>query len=218
MPRQPTPQRRPRTPTLTPDDELLTVLERARTVGFLGPGPLRVHLEHARCYGSLIPHDARSLIDLGSGGGLPGLPLLVDRPSMTCVLLDAAAKRTAFLVWATIELGLDDRVEVVTERAEIAAHRPKWRERFDVVVGRGFGPPSVTLECAAGFVCQNGRVLISEPPERRRWNNTVLESIGLRHVVTEEGVARFDRTGPLPGSIPRATNKLRRDPLEVVSD
>lgn len=215
-----TPERksRPRQLTLTPDDQLLAVLERARTVGFLGPGPLRVHLDHARSYGRLVPPTASHLIDLGSGGGLPGLPLLLDRPELRGVLLDAASKRTAFLVWASVELGLASRVQVVTARAEEAARQPDLRGTFDVVVCRGFGPPAITLECSAGFVVEHGRVLISEPPERRQWDNDVLATIGLRHVTTEHGVAQFDRVGVLPDATPRSAKRMQREPLAVEID
>jgi 16S rRNA (guanine527-N7)-methyltransferase len=202
-------------PTLTTELSLLTVLERARTVGFLGPGPLRVHIEHARRYEARLASSARHLIDLGSGGGLPGLPLLLARPDMTGVLLDAAAKRTAFLVWASVELGIADRVEVVTARAEVAAHQGELRGAFDVAVCRGFGPPAITLECSAGYVAEGGQVLISEPPVRREWNNAELESVGLRHASTSDGVAEFRRVGPIPSGTPRTAKQMQRRPLEV---
>ncbi len=204
-------------PTLTTDDQLLAVLERARTVGFLGPGPLRVHLDHARTFGHLIPSSARTLVDLGSGGGLPGLPLLADRPELSGVLLDAATKRTAFLVWATTELELQERVSVVTARAEDAAHRAELRGSFDVVVCRGFGPPAVTIECSAGFVADDGRLLISEPPAYRSWDNDVLASIGLEHQSSEHGVAVFARIGATPMTTPRSAKRMQNKPLKVRS-
>jgi 16S rRNA (guanine527-N7)-methyltransferase len=200
---------------LATDEQLLAVLERARAVGFLGPGPLRVHLDHARSYGAQIPASARSLVDLGSGGGLPGLPLLADHTHLRGVLLDAASKRTAFLVWAAVELGLADRVDVVTARAEQAAHDRLHRCRYDVVVCRGFGPPALTLECSAGFVADDGRLLISEPPDRRRWNNAVLAEIGLGHETTSEGVAVFRRIAPPPDATPRSYKRMQKQPLEV---
>lgn len=184
-------------------------------MGFLGPGPLRVHLEHARSYGSLIPSDAKRLIDLGSGGGLPGIPLLADALDMTGVLLDAAAKRTAFLVWAAVELGIGDRVHVVTARAEVAAHDPVHRGQYDVVACRGFGPPAHTIECSSGFLAEGGRLLISEPPARRRWDNDVLGSLGLVHAETRNGVAAFHRIGPVPVDMPRTIKRMQKQPLGV---
>lgn len=163
----------------------------------------------------MIPSDASRLIDLGSGGGLPGLPLLADCTNMTGVLLDAASKRTAFLVWAAVELGLSDRVAVVTARAEAAAHDPDHRGQYDVVACRGFGPPALTIECSAGFLGLGGRLLISEPPDRRQWNNEVLESIGLAHAETSDGVAMFVRVGSIPDTVPRAIKRMQGTPLVV---
>lgn len=163
----------------------------------------------------MIPPDASRLIDLGSGGGLPGLPLLADCINMTGVLLDAATKRTAFLVWAAVELGLSDRVTVMTARAEVAAHDPLHRGHYDVVACRGFGPPALTIECSAGFLAPGGRLLISEPPARRRWNNEVLESIGLEHSETSAGVAMFLRVGAIPDTVPRAIKRMQGSPLAV---
>lgn len=149
---------------------------------------------------------------------MPGLPVVADLPELSGVLLDASAKRTAFLVWAAIEVGIADRVDVMTDRAEQAAHRPELRTQFDVAVCRGFGPPAVTIECAAGFVAERGRLLISEPPVLRRWNNDILATVGLRHVETVDGVARFDRVGPTPGTTPRTSKQMKRAPLPVELD
>lgn len=204
--------------TPTTDADLLAVLERARAVGFLGPGPLRVHLEHARNYAPLILAGAEKVIDLGSGGGLPGLPLFVDRPELAGVLLDAAQKRGSFLLWALAELGLTDRVTVVVGRAEEVAHDPNYRSQFDAVVCRGFGPPAITVECSVGYLGTKGRLLISDPPERRAWNETGLAELGVRHVETTSGVALFERTGPLDDALPRSARAMKRSPAFVLRD
>jgi len=163
----------------------------------------------------MIPSDANRLIDLGSGGGLPGIPLLADAEEMTGVLLDAASKRTAFLVWAAVELGISDRVRVVTDRAEVAAHAVEHRGQYDVVACRGFGPPAHTIECSAGYLAEGGRLLISEPPDRRQWSNEILVSIGLAHTETANGVAVFERVGPVPDNIPRTIKRMQKQPLAV---
>ncbi|MEZ5341157.1 MAG: RsmG family class I SAM-dependent methyltransferase [Acidimicrobiales bacterium] len=62
-------------------------------MGFLGPGPLRVHINHARYYLDSILDDTTRLVDLGSGGGLPGLPLLLDLPAVEGRLVDGSEKR-----------------------------------------------------------------------------------------------------------------------------
>ena len=72
------------------------------------------------------------ILDAGSGGGLPGIPLAIARPAWQCTLLDAVQKKTAFLEQARIELGLRN-VSVRHERLEAPAG-----ETFDAIVSRAF--------------------------------------------------------------------------------
>src|ERR1051326_630914 len=68
---------------------------------------------------ALLDHlgDAATLVDVGSGGGMPGLPLQLARPDLRVTLVEADRRRAAFLVHAAAELDVD--VEVVAERAEL---------------------------------------------------------------------------------------------------
>ena len=132
------------------------------------------------------PADGLRCLDLGSGGGVPGLVLACARPGWTAVLLDARERRCRFLREAAVALGLDGRVEVVEARAEAAARRPDLREQVDAVVARSFGPPAVTAECATAFLRVGGRLVVSEPPEGsdsaggpERWPAAGLDSLGL---------------------------------------
>src|SRR5882762_7519742 len=85
----------------------------------------------------LVGHlgDANSLVDVGSGGGLPGLPLKLARPDLSVTLIEADQAKAAFLVQACARLELSG-VEVVARRAEDAGHDPRYREMFDVSVAR----------------------------------------------------------------------------------
>ncbi|MDQ1398035.1 MAG: rRNA (guanine527-N7)-methyltransferase [Acidimicrobiaceae bacterium] len=96
------------------------------------------------------------------------------------VLLDASQRRTAFLEAALEELGLANG-SVIRGRAEEVARRPDLRHVFDAVVARGFGPPSLTAECAAGFLAVGGRLVVSEPPDGAsdRWPGEALAGLGL---------------------------------------
>jgi 16S rRNA (guanine527-N7)-methyltransferase len=164
---------------------LEAVLERSRRLGFLGPGSLRVQAEHALGFAAGVPSPPDRFLDLGSGGGLPGLVLALRWPASEGVLLDASQRRSAFLVEAVRELRLADRVSVVRSRAEAAGRRPDLRGTADVVVARGFGPPAVTAECGAPFLVVGGRLLVSEPPDDagsgppERWPSSGLARLGL---------------------------------------
>ncbi len=198
------------------DPVLTEVLERSRAVGFLGPGPLDTHVEHAALFGrALGPAECR-FADIGAGGGVPGLPMLVSNPAWSAVLIDASQKRCSFLVWALSELGLNDRAEVWCGRAESLGHEERARERFDAVVARGFGPPAVTIECATPLLRSGGRIVVSEPPVKRNWPTDRLADAGLTQQEAGPGVAIFERTGALRSDLPRPAKQQQRAPLFVL--
>ena len=104
-------------------DELHTILERSRSLGFLGPGSVRVHVDHAFGFAAGLEVAPRRFLDLGSGGGVPGLVLAAQWSDSEAVLLEASARRCAFLVDAAMELGCGSRVTVIRARAEDAGRR-----------------------------------------------------------------------------------------------
>lgn len=198
---------------------LLEVLEDSRAAGFLGPGPIDAHVQHAQVFLDAADLTGR-VMDLGSGGGLPGLVLALARPGTEFTLLDAMERRCRFLTAAIDRLELVDRVEVVCGRAEELAHSPALRGRFPIVVSRSFGAPAVTAECAVGFLAGPGaQLLVSEPPnsDPQRWPVDGLELLGLRlgpRVVRPGGsVQVLERTGALPPRPPRRVGIPAKRPL-----
>jgi len=165
-----------------------------------------------------LPADARFL-DLGSGGGLPGLVILADRVDVGGALLDATQRRCEFLREACQRLGLSDRAEVVCARAEDAARDPERRESFGVVTARSFGPPAVTAECAVGFLRPGGEILVSEPPEPGpdRWPAEGLARLGLIAEPVPEAapahMVRLRSVAPVDGRWPRRVGIPRKRPL-----
>jgi 16S rRNA (guanine527-N7)-methyltransferase len=109
---------------------------------------------------SLLPHlgDARSVIDVGSGGGLPGLPIAITRPDLTVTLLEATGKKAKFLASVVGDLPLKN-VRVITDRAETIGQQRLHREQYDLAVARAVGPLRVMLELTAPLVRIGGRVL-----------------------------------------------------------
>jgi 16S rRNA (guanine527-N7)-methyltransferase len=140
------------------------------------------HIQRALDLGAAVEEIPGVAIDLGSGGGVPGLPLAVAWPSTRWTLLDGSTTRAAFLEQAVAELSpwLGDRVTVLGERAEIVGRGP-IRGTCDFVVARSFGSPAVTAECAAPLLRAGGRLVVAEPPggDPGRWDPSGVNELGL---------------------------------------
>jgi 16S rRNA (guanine527-N7)-methyltransferase len=159
---------------------VLDALAEARELGFLGPGPIEPQVRHALGFAEAVGEAPSALLDLGSGGGLPGLVLLAKWPSTEGVLLDSNERRTDFLGRVVTDLGWGGRVRVVRARAEDAGRDRTLRGQLPLIVSRGFGPPPVVAECAAPLLVVGGRLAVSEPPEdAARWPAEPLARLGL---------------------------------------
>lgn len=117
----------------------------------------------------------RSLIDVGSGAGFPGLVLAVVFPSVKVVLLESIAKKARFLQAVVDELELSERVQVVCERAEILGQQGGHREQYDIVVARAVARLAVLAEyclplvrVGGCFVAQKGPHISDEISEATR--------------------------------------------------
>ena len=93
----------------------------------------------------LIPEGA-NLIDVGTGAGFPGVPLLILRDDITVTLLDGLNKRLTFLDALTKALGLSGRVALLHARAEDAGRDPAHRGKYDVALTRAVASLPVLLE------------------------------------------------------------------------
>jgi 16S rRNA (guanine527-N7)-methyltransferase len=196
---------------------LLAVLQRSQQAGFLGPGPVAAHVAHAAAFVAAV-HRPAAFLDLGSGGGAPGLVLALEWPDAVGVLLDAQARRVRFLEDALVTLGVADRVRAVHGRAEEVARDQVHRGRYDVVSARSFGPPAVTAECGRGFLAGGGVLVVAEPPGAEdRWPAAGLHVLDLIDDgrVTGGGatVRRLRAIGQTPPpAVPRRPAAIQRRP------
>jgi 16S rRNA (guanine527-N7)-methyltransferase len=170
------------------------VLGDAQRLGFLGARPIEEVIEHARRFVDALESTDGSIVDLGSGGGVPGLVIAHDRPDLRVTLIDRRTKRTDFLARAVGRLGWTGRVEIIADDVgRVAAENPS---SFDAAVARGFGPPATTLELAIRLVRPGGTIVISEPPEGDRWADVALVRAGfVDREIDVSGVARFTVRG-----------------------
>lgn len=170
-------------------NELVHLLKQSRELGFLSDQSIEKQIAHSTELISFFP-PAKRAIDLGAGGGLPCLVWLHLDNSTKIYALDAMRKRTDFLSSAiSSHPGIADRFEVINSRAESLAHDIRFRETFDLVVARGFGPPASTAECATGFLQLGGHLVVSGRPEAEidRWDKTSLRKLGLEIVDLADG-------------------------------
>jgi 16S rRNA (guanine527-N7)-methyltransferase len=227
-------------PTPPTDDPVLSeVLAESRELGFLGPGPVADQLRHARGFAEAFAAAARTdaegepppgpgaaqpatLVDLGSGGGVPGLVLARIWPQCRVALLEVATRRAGFLRKAIERLDCGDRVVVIRERAEVAGREPALRGRAQLVTARSFGGPATTAECAAPFLHSGGLLLVSEPPQppgdppAPRWPAEGLAQLGLAdegEYRTSFGFRILRSTSPCPERFPRRNGVPANRPL-----
>lgn len=175
---------------------LMAALTESQRLGFLGSRPIEEVIEHARAFvaGLRLVDGGCRVIDLGSGGGVPGLVIAHDRPDLQVTLLDRRTKRTDFLERMVRRLGWDERVSVIA--GDVADFDP--HPRFDAAVARGFGPPTQTLRVAASMVRPGGFVVISEPPQGDRWDADVVASLCVERVRSPVAAGRVVVFARLP--------------------
>lgn len=124
--------------------------------GLLGPREVdRIwdrHVLNSLAVSSEVPPGVR-VVDVGSGAGLPRIPLAIARPDLSVVLLEPLLRRANFLTGVVAELGLGDRVSVVRGRAE------DHTERYDVVTCRAVAALPRLLGWCAPLIGRRGRLV-----------------------------------------------------------
>jgi len=120
--------------------------------------PERMVTHHALDSLAVVPHIPKrvgiAVLDVGSGGGLPGIPIAIARPDARVVLVDSASKKAAFLAQAAIELPLRNVEAVATRVEDYAAGR-----KFDVVISRAFSDLATFVRLAKPHLADGGVIL-----------------------------------------------------------
>ena len=169
------------------------VLLAAQKIGALSGAPIEQIISHALWFSKAIPGSARRVIDLGSGAGVPGLIVALDRPELELVLVERRSGRTDSLTRSVIALNLGNRISVKCSEIDDLARDNKFFKQFDAAISRGLGPPLETLRLSRDLVKTGGVVIISEPPPstQSRWNPIDVLNLGLEGPIRHGAVAMF---------------------------
>ncbi|HVM15899.1 MAG TPA: 16S rRNA (guanine(527)-N(7))-methyltransferase RsmG [Egibacteraceae bacterium] len=182
------------------------------------------HVAECAALAPLLPAtDGQSWIDVGTGGGLPGLVLAIVQPDIRWTLLDATRKKVAAVRAFAEELAVHN-VRVIAARAEALAHDPAHREQFDGAVSRALAPLPTLMELCRGFVPPGG---VIAAVKGARWEEEVSASaharqaleVGEIRAMAVPGTIRptwlltMRASGPTPRLYPRGQGRPRTKPL-----
>ena len=166
-----------------------------------------------------------SVIDVGTGAGLPGIPMKILLPDIRLVLLEATAKKARFLNHLITRLELDN-IEVVVGRAEEVAYDANYRERFELVLSRAVGALPALAELTLPF-CAVGGIFIAQKKgaidlELSRASKAITILGGNLREVKEVAMEEFDdkrrlvvidKVRPTPHKYPRRPGIPAKRPL-----
>jgi 16S rRNA (guanine527-N7)-methyltransferase len=177
---------------LSPENrkKLLDALGDAQRIGMLGNRPLEQVIDHSMGFAEALNGKVSTVIDLGSGGGDPGLVIALACPDIQVTLVDRRSKRTDLLVRLVGRLGIQAQVEVI--EADVADLPIRFAGRtWGAVTSRGFGSPTYTAQHAGPLLLPGGLFAVSEPPDGdgSRWIDPTVAMHGLSLQEVRFGVA-----------------------------
>lgn len=165
---------------------------------------------------------AVSVVDIGSGGGVPALPLAIVLPDMKFTLVEATGKKVEFLNRTIRELKLR-HARVVAERAENVGQDHKGhREQYDIATARALGHLAVVIELAGPLIKPHGLLVAvkgAKAEQELEESGKALGLVGLKHVQTIETptgkLVVMQKTTRTPRLYPRRDGEPARVPLGV---
>jgi 16S rRNA (guanine527-N7)-methyltransferase len=187
----------------------------------------RLFLDSLLGLDALSPKNGCSLLDVGTGGGFPGLVLKIARPGIILSLLDASKKKIDFLKKVCDKLNLKD-VGFLQDRGELLGRNTLYRDSFDIVTSKAFASMDHVVEICAPFVKKGGKlsawkgIHYTEEMEYMGETYTLLNlSKPEIHKYSPEGensvtvIAVFEKTGETPDQFPRSYQAIRRKPISA---
>lgn len=209
-------------------DALLTANQRINLTGIREPEQAwRRHIIDSL---TLLPGleplaDGAAVIDVGSGGGLPGMPLAIARPDLRFSLLEATGKKAGFLRQTAESLGLA-HVRVQHNRAETLGQDAAHRQQYDAAVCRAVGPMAELLEYTLPLIRVEGFLLAMKGPTLEAElaaASDALAELGAGDIAVFEAypqsfnihtlIVHIQKARPTPRTYPRPPGTPRHDPI-----
>lgn len=183
------------------------------------------HLLDSAVVTKFIPKEAKTLIDVGTGAGFPGIPLKILLPDLNVTLMDALEKRLSWLDVIAQELDLDG-IQTLHGRGEDLPHRVKYREVYDVATARAVADLSVLSEIVLPFVKVGGTFLAMKSrdtgEEIQIAEKTIQTLGGILTEVTDYTIPEtevgyrmvvIEKLSPTPEDFPRRWAKIKNSPI-----
>lgn len=177
-------------------------------------------------FSDYINFDAHlSVIDIGIGGGFPGIPIIIECPNFRLCAVDSVAKKLEFVRLLADKLGLSDRIEVIAARAEELSRDPAKREAFDLAVTRAVARTSVICEYCLPFVKVGGYFVAYKAKnieEELDEAQNAISTLGGEVIKTvkytlsgaeERSLVLIKKVGPTPDKYPRKVGVPAKKPL-----
>jgi 16S rRNA (guanine527-N7)-methyltransferase len=161
------------------------------------------------------PAHGKRVVDIGSGGGVPGVVLAILRPDLRVTMLEADKRKSGFLMHVAGLLRLSG-VEVEAIRAEDAGRREGTRETFDLATSRAAAPPDVLCELALPLLRIGGSLcaLVADAPSTLTSCAAAAAACGgAAPQAPVEGVLRVEKVSPSPAEYPRRSGVPGRRPI-----
>jgi 16S rRNA (guanine527-N7)-methyltransferase len=161
------------------------------------------------------PGTGARVIDIGSGGGVPGLVIAILRPDLAMTLLDADRRKSAFLIHVAGLLGLTS-IRVAPERAEDAGRRAAMRETFDLAISRATAPPAVLCELALPLLRTGGALCALVTDARSTLATCATAASACGGDIPDApaaGILRVRKIVPTSGAYPRRPGTPSRHPI-----
>jgi len=191
--------------------------------------PSDIILKHIADSATVIKHIPKNakLLDVGTGGGFPALPIAILRPDVAVTAMDSTAKKLKHIDNTAKELELTN-ITTLTGRAEELAHAPTFRGKFDIVTARAVAELNILCELCIPFVKVGGRFIAmkgSKAPEEMtnavsaaiqlggsRFSDSEL-ALSYEDVQLQRHIIISQKNKPSPDNFPRPYNRISKKPL-----